>query len=47
MVEEFRTNIGDKSIRIVINVGASSQTRDNSREPQGSAMPRNHEMPPN
>jgi hypothetical protein len=47
MVEEFRTNIGDKSIRIVINVGASSQNRDNSREPQASAMTRNLEMPTN
>ena len=47
MVEEFRTNIGDKSIRIVINVGASSQNRDNSREPQASVKPRNLELPPN
>ena len=25
-MEEFRTNIGDKSIRIVINVGSSGHT---------------------
>ncbi len=41
-VEEFRTNIGDKSIRIVINVGSNNGgARKGSRESSSKRAPLN------